>query len=151
MINLCTGNSEIVTGMLLDYWHSQGLELETTKTYKIMVTSILISMILMEFICYLIFFHHCYTNDNGNIKLLLPKEVTRQRNQRNAMTFVGQLYVFIVGFSFMIGTLVLHLKSNMEIKEYGAVAKIMEFGILSAVEVFTSAPLRQSIFGTIRQ
>ena len=150
VINLCTRKSEFVSGVFLDYSQSQGWETETTKAYKITVASILVGMTLMEFTCYLVFFHHIYKNDNGVIKKLLPKEVTRQRNQRNAITFVGQVYVFIVEFGFMIGTLTLHLKSNMELKEFGAIAKIMEFGLLSAIEVLTSASVRQSIFGEIK-
>ena len=150
MINLCTGHSEFVTSVLLNYWQSQGLETETTKIYKIIVLFILVGMILMEFVCYLMFFYDIYRNDNGNIKQLLPKEVTRQRNRKNAITFVGQIYFFIVEIVFMVGTTILHLKSYQELKEFGTVAKVMEFGVLSAVEVLTSAPLRQSIFGEVK-
>ena len=152
MINLCTRNSEFVTGTLLDYSRSHGWEMEeTSKLYKISAMSILVGMSLMEFACYLLFFHIVFKNDNGSIKKLLPKEVTRQRNQRNAITFVGQVYVFIVEFAFMVGSLILHLKSNMIVKEVGTILKVMEFGVLSAVEVLTSASIRQSIFGEVKQ
>ena len=147
-INLCTGDSEFVAQMWLDYQRSHGVELNTTIAYKIITLVVLIGMTLMELTCYLIFFHHCYRNDNGNVQLFLPRDVTRKRNQRNAITFVGHVYSFIVGFSFLTGSLLLQLQPNIEIKQFGTVAKITEFAVISAVEVLTSAPVRKSFLET---
>ena len=147
MDNLCTGNSEFVAQMWLDLSSSKGFEIETPRIYKTSVACILMSMILAEFGCYFMFFHHCYKNDNGSIKNLLPQGVTRQRNQRNAISFLGQTYGFMMEFGFMMGTLILTLKSNAQVKEIGSMAKIMEFGILSAVEILSSEPIRQQAFG----
>ena len=147
MDNLCTGNSEFVAQMWLDLSASKGVQLETSKIYKTIVACVLIGMTLSEVTCYIVFFYHCYKNDNGNIKNFLPKDVTRQRNQRNAITFLGQVYGFWIEFAFMLGTLILTFKSNAAIKEIGSMAKIMEFGVISAVEVLSSDPVRQSVFG----
>ena len=92
------------------------------------------------------FFHHCYKNDNGPIKKLLLKDETRKRNQRNAITLVGQIYGFVIEFSFMVGSLVLTLESNMVVKEIGSVAAMPGYGILSAMIVLTSEPIRKSIW-----
>ena len=147
MDNLCTGNSEFVAQMWLDLSASKGVEIDTSKSYKTIVACVLIGMTLAEINCYIIFFHHCYKNDNGNVKKFLPKDVTRQRNQRNAITFLGQIYGFLIEFVFMLGTLVLTFKSNAAFKEIGSMAKIMQFGMVSAVEVLSSDPIRKSVFG----
>ena len=147
MDNLCTGNSEFVAQMWLDLLASKGVKIDTSKSYKTIVACVLIGMTLAEINCYITFFHHCYKNDNGNVKKFLPKDVTRQRNQRNAITFLGQVYGFLIEFVFMLGTLVLTFKSNAAFKEIGSMAKIMQFGMVSAVEVLSSDPIRKSVFG----
>ena len=148
-MNLCTGKSEFAQQVLLDYFRSQGAEFDSTKTFQITSAAICIGMGLMEIGCYVVFFHHCYKNDNGNIRLYLPPEVTRHRNTGNAITFIGQLYSFIAEFTFMTGTVIVIVVSDNEIRGIGSAIKLMEFGILSAVEVLTSAALRKSIRGNI--
>ena len=98
MDNLCTGNSEFVAQMWLDLSAIKGVQLDTSKVYKTIVACVLIGMTLSEVTCYIVFFYHCYKNDNGNIKNFLPKDVTRQRNQRNAITFLGQIQSYSSGF-----------------------------------------------------
>jgi hypothetical protein len=142
-MNLCTVRSEVVSQIRLDYLQSQGIEFATTRMYQITVTAITSGMTLLELGCYITIFYHCYKNDNGRIKSFLPKDVTRKRNTRNAITFMGQIYAFMVEFTFMAGTLVVLLVFNMEVKYFGSVAKIMEFGLVSAVEVLTSPSIRK--------
>ena len=148
-LNLCTANSEAVAQMRLDYFQSQGLDFPSRKTYQVTSIAINVGMTLIEFGCYISFFHHCYKQDNGRITLFLPKDVTRQRNRRNAISFMGHMYAFMIEFAFMTGTLILLLVTNMEVKYFGSIAKIMEFGLLSAVEVLSSAAMRKSILGDV--
>ena len=95
------------------------------------------------------FFHHIFTNDNGSIKQFLPKDVTRQRNKRNAVSFIGHVYGFLIEFAFFVGTLIVLIISSPEVKYFGSVSKIMEFGVLSIIEVCTSEAMRNSISGNI--
>ena len=144
--NLCTGKSKFINEIVLEYLASEGLEMETTMTYKTFVASVLVGMTLLELTCYLMIFHNCYKNDNGPIKNLLMKDETRKRNQRNAITLIGQIYGFVIEFSFMVGSLVLTFESNMVAKEIGGVAAMPGYGILSAVIVLTSEPIRKSLW-----
>ena len=147
--NLCTGKSRFINEIVLEYLASEGLEIETTMTCKTFVASVLVGMTLLELTCYLMIFHHCYKNDNGPIKNLLMKDETRKRNQRNAITLVGQIYGFVIEFSFMVGALVLTFESNMVVKEIGGVAAMPGYVIRSAVLVLTSEPIRKSILRNI--
>ena len=149
-LNQCSGKSEYVAQIWLDFRIIQGAELALTRTYTVISLSTVIGMTLVEFGCYISFFHLMYTQDNGRITLLLPKDVTRHRNRRNAISFVGHIYSFVVEFGFFAGTLAVHLISNMEVKYFGSVAIFMEFGLLSAVEVLTSEPMRKSIVGNVK-
>ena len=149
VLNLCTVNSETVAQMRLDYRQSQGIDFPETQTYQLISIAICVGMSLLEFGCYITVIHHCYKHDNGRIKLFLPKEVTRQRNTRNAITFIGHMYGFMVEFAFVTGALIVLLASNLEAKYFGSVAKLMEFGLLSAIEDLTSASIRKSILGNV--
>ena len=148
-MNFCTGNSAFVAQMWIDYDISQGQDVAATKIYQIIAISIILGIILIEIACYAMFFYHIFTHDNGSIKKLLPKDVTRQRNKRNAISFVGHIYAFLIEFAFFFGTLIVLIISNPEVKYYGSVSKIMEFGVLSVVEVCSSEAMRKSIFGNV--
>ena len=69
---------------------------------QIFVTSCGIVFPLIELTCYLVIFHELFTHDNGNIKKFLTKECIRQRNQRNAITFLGQFWGFGIEFAAMV-------------------------------------------------
>ena len=148
-MNFCTGNSEFVEQMWIDYDLSRGKQFASTKFYQISAISIILGIILTEIACYAMFFHHIFTNDNGSIKQFLPKDVTRQRNKRNAISFIGHVYAFLIEFAFFVGTLIVLIISSPEVKYFGSVSKIMEFGVLSIIEVCTSEAMRNSISGNI--
>ena len=144
--SLCTGKS---VQMGLDFLARHGIEMEEVKAHKTFVAAILVGMTSMELSCYLIFFHHCYKNDNGPIKHLLPKAETKRRNQRNAITFLGQMYGFIIEFSFMLGTLLSTLEPNIAAKEIAGLVAMLGYGIMSAIIVLTSDPIRKHLLGNV--
>jgi hypothetical protein len=111
---------------------------------QILITSGGIVFPLVELTCYLVIFHHVFTLDNGNIKKFLDKECTRQRNRRNAITFLGQFWGFGTKFAIMvILTISIVLGgTNTQFKAFSAVLNCSVLGILSIVEVIASESLR---------
>jgi hypothetical protein len=118
---------------------------------QIFVTSCGIVFPLIELACYLVLFHHVFKHDNGNIKKFLSKECVRQRNQSNAITFLGQFWGFGTEFAAMViftATIVLG-GTNTQFKAFSTVLHFSGFGILSMVEVLTSEPLRHDFIEII--
>ena len=114
------------------------------KILQIFAASCGIIFTFIELGCYLAIFHHLFTHDNGNIKKYLSKECIRQRNRNNAITFWGQFCGFCTEFAFMAiftTTLVLG-ESNTQMKELSLVMNVIEFVMLSMIEVLTSKSLR---------
>ena len=101
---------------------------------------------MIEFTIYLWFFHHRYRNDSGNIAKLMKQEDVQKRNAKNAGTFLGQFYGFIVEYSFLVSILTIHIfyadEEFQHIRVLVVMAKFMDFGLLSAVEVYSSPGLR---------
>ena len=118
---------------------------------QIFVTSCGIVFPLIELTCYLVFFHHIFTHDNGNIKKLLTKECIRQRNRRNAITFLGQFWGFGIEFAFMIifTTTIVLGGTYTQFKAVAIALNILQFGALSMVEVLASEPLRNDFIENI--
>ena len=120
-----------------------------TTTY--LQTGSVIACILIqtiEFGIYIWFFYTRYKNDNGNIKKLLSEETIRKRNIKNVGTFLSQFYGFMVEYTFLLSILVLmHFadKETHQFKAFVNVAKLIDFGLLSIVEVLASPGLRAFI------
>ena len=119
---------------------------------QIFATSCGIVFPLIELACYLVIFHHIFTHDNGNIKKFLSKECIRQRNRRNAITFLGQFWGFATEFGAMvILTITISLGgTNTQFKAFTNVLKLATLdGILSVVDVLASEPLRNDFIDSI--
>jgi hypothetical protein len=106
---------------------------------------------LIELACYLVLFHHVFKLDNGNIKKLLTEDCIRQRNRKNAITFLGQFLGFGIEFpGLVIFTTIMVLGGNhTQLKAILAVLQFAEFGLLSMVEVLTSKALRHDFIESI--
>jgi hypothetical protein len=106
---------------------------------------------LIELACYLVFFHHVFTHDNGNIKKFLSKECIRQRNRTNAITFMGQFWGFGTEFAYMVifTTTIVLGGTNTQLKAFSTVLKFTEFGLLSMVDVLASKPLRHDFIESV--
>ena len=77
---------------------------------------------------------------------LLTYDVTKDRNIKNMKTFLGQFYGFMTEYAFLLFffvVIVLAEQQAYSIRYYGNIVKFMDFGILSAVEYFTSPILRE--------
>ena len=113
---------------------------------QIIAVGLCIAMQTFELLCYIYFFYYRYKNDNGNVAKLLTHDVTRDRNLKNVQTFIGQFYGFLTEYAFLFFWLIVIMLSDEQtysVKTYANVVKFMDFGILSAVEYFTSPILRE--------
>ena len=144
--NMCTGLSVTQTELLMEYGYSRGDEPITTTYLGKLTTLSCITFQLIEFVLYLWFFYHRYKNDNGNIGKLIRQEDVQQRNAKNAGTFLGQFYGFIVEYSFLVGILSIHIfyadEDFQHIRGLFVMAKFMDFGLLSAIEIYSSPILK---------
>ena len=146
--NWCIGSSERIREADHSYAMLTGAVDSESDLVSLLCLSITIVAVIVELACYLLLFGHLYSHDKSMLdKKLLGVNEIKKRCQRNAMTFLGQFYAFVVEsiiyFSFMY--------------TYGANASIyarlavsfgawMEFGIVSIVEVMTSNSLRAYLY-----
>ena len=145
--NLCIGLSDVQVDTLIEYQVSRGIDMHNVTMWKRLAIAIKLSMTIMEICCYIVFCHHCYKIDNAS--RLLPTRDVRRSNVRNATTFLGQFYSFIVETAFLI--FFAFLVSGAVDYNYGSVmiaASVhcnLLFAVLSMVEVMTSPPLRSQL------
>ena len=143
--NMCNGVSGTQAQIMIDYDLSRGKMLITTTYIQKTVVSIVLGMQCTEFIIYIWFFRLRYKNDNGNIKKLLTEDVIHARNMKNIGTFLGQAYAFITEYAFALSVLIIIFIAGdhtNDLKAITNIAKFVDFGLVSAVEVFTSPLLR---------
>ena len=71
-------------------------------------------------------------------------DVIKKRNQKNAMTLIGQFYSFVVELILYLG-MIFSMKENSDItyRMVVAVGFYVEFGLVSFVEVMTSRLLKE--------
>ena len=144
--NMCTGLSVTKTELLMRYDTSLGKEQITTTYLGKLTTLTCITFQLIELALYLWFFYHRYKYDNGSIAKLMRQEDVKQRNAKNAGTFLGQFYGFIVEYSFLVSILSIHIfyadEDYQHIRGLIVMAKFMDFGLLSAIEIYSSPILK---------
>ena len=147
-INMCTGLSVKQTQVLIDYNSSRGLPMITSTVYQTTTAATCLAAQIIEFTIYVWFFCYRYKHDNGSIAKLLTQETVRERNIKNVTTLVGQMYGFLVECVFMVAAIVIiQLGSEFlhHVWAIGVFMKFVSFGVLSAVDVFTSPGLRKSM------
>ena len=145
-LNVCYGSSSSDIQIMIDYELSRGAQLLTTTFIRKVTIIVLISLQVIELGIYVWFFHTRYKNDNGKIKDLLTQENIKDRNIQNVTTFVGQFYGFIVEYVFLIICLIwTYLKNDGSDhwKAYFTIMKFIDFGLLSAIEVYSSPILKK--------
>ena len=143
--NMCQGISGTHAQILIDYELSHGKMLITSTYIQKTVVSIVLGMQCTELAIYIWFFRLRYKNDNGNIKKVLTEDVIRARNMKNVGAFLGQAYGFLTEYVFALTTLIIIFVAGdqtNDLKAISNIAKFVDFGLVSAVEVFTSPVLR---------
>ena len=102
-----------------------------------------------ELICYLVYFHHVFREINGSITRLLNPRVTRARNRKNIISFLGQFYGFLTEFAFWVTALIVRQQASPTTQLFVVGLKFMDFGVLSMVEVLVSNALWQMMLADI--
>ena len=145
-LNTCFRSSSSDIQTMIDYELSLGAQILTTAVLRKSTNIILIGLQVIEFSIYVWFFRTRYKQDNGKMKHLLTQENIKDRNIQNVTTFVGQFYGFLVEYVFLLVTLMCtHLGNDgsNHLQAYATVIKFADFGLLSAVEVYSSPVLRR--------
>ena len=145
--NFCIGSSEALRKSVYDYSLARGLVKGESDLISNLALSIPAFGVLAEFGCYLFFFYHLYSHDEGMVtRKILPAIEVRKRHRKNAITFLGQFYCFLVELAITIG----FFYTMQETTKVGNRACLLvglwvEFGILSVIEVMTSTTLKTNL------
>ena len=145
-LNYCQGVSMLYAQILIEYEQSRGETKDTTTYIQAIAVGLCIVFQTLELSSYVYFFYLRYKHDNGNVAKLLTLAATRDRNLKNIQTFIGQFYGFLVEYAYLFFwfvVIILADEQSNSVKSYANVVKFMDFGILSAVEYFTSPILRE--------
>ena len=144
-LNACNGVSLTYVQILIDYGLASGKQMINTTYLRKGSLAFLVGIQTIELIIYIWFFYIRFKNDNGNIKKVLTVEAVRERNIKNVSTFLGQFYSFLTEYAFLFTALIITCfvdDKTYYLKAYAGLAKIINFALLSAVEVFSSPSLR---------
>ena len=141
---------------LLDNYE-QGLGRPSIYRYwrdvRIIIALFLALTTTTQIIIYFTFFRHMYKHDNTErLRRLLGTNAITLRNRVNATTFFGEFCSFIFNLTFV---LFIHLAVWMGNSENGLVGMAVFVGGItftgqSVIEVFTSVPLRRTLFNSWR-
>ena len=145
--NFCTGSSEAIRKSVYDYSFALGLVKGESDLISRLSLSIPAFGVLAEFACYLLFFHHMYSHNEGMVtKKILPALEVRKRHRKNAITFLGQFYCFLVECAITIGFFYT-MQDTVKVgnRLFVLVGVWIEFGILSVIEVMTSSNLKRNL------
>jgi hypothetical protein len=141
--NFCTGQSETIREVVHNYSLLKGTVTPQSDLIAKIALLVVVVGVLSEFVCYIIFFQHVYSHDQGLLtrKVLSVGEVTK-RHRQNAITFLGQFYGFVAECTttFVLGYTMAR-NTNIGHRAAGAICMCVEFGILSVVEVMVSQGL----------
>ena len=145
--NFCTGSSEALRNIDYEYSFARGLVKGESDWISYISLSIPAFGVLTEFGCYLIFFYHLYSHDEGMVaRKILPAVEVRKRHRKNAITFLGQFYCFIAEVVTTIGFFyTMQDTAKVGNRLFALVGVWIEFGILSVIEVMTSTNLTRNL------
>ena len=144
--NWCLGTSERMREIEQSYAQLIGTEDAESDVISLICLIIAILTIMVEFSCYLVFFLHLYSHDQSMLdKKILSSVEVKRRCQRNAMTFLGQFYAFVVETVIYFSMMYTLIKTDSSIYARLAVSvgNWIEFGLVSVVEVMTSQSLKK--------
>ena len=119
---------------------SQNSDLIATTSILVLFTGTIV-----ELLSYVVLFSHLHSHDNDMLsrKRVSEGEIKRRR-QKNAVTFLGQFYGFVVECISYLGFLYTFKESSdVSLRVALAIGFWVEFGIASIVEVMTSKNLRR--------
>ena len=141
--NLCIGKSEELRNVLHEYSILQGTTTPEAEYGPKIVILIALLFVVAELLCYVAFFGHFYLHDREMLKKkILKADVIQRRNQKNAVTFLGQFWTFMTECIIVILVFIsLNEQSDISYRVFAIIGFWIEFGIVSVVEVCASESL----------
>ena len=140
-----------VLQILDEYGQSQGNSSTMSYFIKVCIGSgaVMAFMTISELIIYIVFLHHMYKHDNSDrLRRLLDRNVIKDRNRKNAITFFGQFCSFVFEFTGLLLFVVAYTIGNgtNKLLPIAITFRIISFVIMPMVEVMMSSVLRVRIF-----
>ena len=143
--NFCIGKSEIFREIVHEYSVVRGNVLPQHELIPKLVLLISIVCVVAELACYIVIFGHLYLHNKAMMKKKITEPgVLERRQHKNAITFLGQFWTFVV--ECIVYLLMMYTMKKESHYIYRLVAVIgfwVEFGLVSIVEVMTSQNLRR--------
>ena len=142
--NFCIGQSVEFREVLHEYSVLRGTVIPQDYQIPELVVLVSLASVVAELGCYIGFFGHIYRhNEDMMKKKRIRIEDGKRRHQKNAVTFFGQFWTFVVECLVYI-CLMYSMRKTSHIAYRLAVifGFWIEFGVVSVVEVMTSQSLR---------
>ena len=143
--NFCVGKSENFREIWHGYSVIRGNVIFQHELIPKLALLISIVCVAAELVCYLAIFGHLYLHNKKMMKKkIMETGVLERRQQKNAITFLGQFWTFVVEciFYFLV-VYSMNKKSHFIYRLLAIIGIWVEFGFYSIVEVMTSQNLRQ--------
>ena len=144
--NFCIGRAQEFREVKHNYSLLLGTVSPVSEVAPKLAVAVSLTSVMVELLCYVLFFGHLNTHDSTMLRRnVLKEEEVKRRRQKNAITFLGQFYGFVVECILYVSLMYLILNENSHINyRVGIVICFWaEFGIVSAVEVMVSENLKQ--------
>ena len=141
--NWCMERNEEFREVVSDYGVLSGtITPKSEFTTRLSLCSLMVGN-MFELGCYVIFFRHIYIHDSTMLQRnLLSPGTIKKRHQKNAITFLGQFYGFVIECStYMILMFTLEKSTDIGYRLAITIAFWIEFGVMSLLEVIVSPNL----------
>ena len=143
--NFCVGKSERFREILHGYSVIRGNVIPQHELIPKLILLVCLVCTVTELVCYLVIFGHLYLHKRAMMKRkVMESEVLKRRQQKNAITFLGQFWTFITEcIVFLLMGYTMNKKSHLIYRLVAVIGLWVEFGFVSIVEVMTSQNLRR--------
>jgi hypothetical protein len=143
--NFCVGKSEKLREIFHQYSVIRGNVTVQHELIPKLILLISLVWVVAELGCYLVIFGHLYLHNRAMMKKKITEPgVVERRQQKNAITFLGQFWSFIVEcIVYLLMMYTMNKKSHFIYRVVVIIGFWVEFGLVSAVEVMTSKNLRR--------
>ena len=143
--NFCIGKSETFREILHEYSLIRGTVIPQSELIPKLMLMISLTCVVAELGCYLTFFGYLYVHNRAMMKKkVMEPGVLERRQQKNAITFLGQFWTFVVEFlMYLVAMFSMSKQTPITYRLVIIIGFWVEFGFVSIVEVMTSQNLRR--------
>ena len=126
----------------------EGRSVEPVTTAMRMIGALDFIFLAMELVCYVYIFGLIRAHDDTMLReAIISMETYKRRQRLSSFTMTSQAYIFAVKLVYMI---ILNLalilsgrSSSIDVLELANALRVVQFGIISTVQVFFSAEIRR--------